>query len=64
VLRALGVPEFARVVASDCDVAAAVAAAALATRRYQKRQATWARNQFPDWCRTDGGMAHFLENYR
>ncbi len=54
VLRALGVREFARVIAGECDLAAAVAAAALATRQYQKRQATWARNQFPDWSRATG----------
>ncbi|KPF67882.1 tRNA dimethylallyltransferase [alpha proteobacterium AAP81b] len=49
VLRALGVPEFAAVLAGEMALAEGVAAAALATRRYQKRQATWARNQTGDW---------------
>ena len=31
---------------------AAMAAALIATRQYQKRQQTWARNQFADWART------------
>jgi tRNA dimethylallyltransferase len=57
VLRALGVREFARVIAGECDLAAAVAAAASATRQYQKRQVTWARNQFPGWGRATGDSA-------
>jgi tRNA dimethylallyltransferase len=57
VLRALGVAEFG-VLPGDSpttpgrpDVADAVAQVAAATRRYQKRQTTWARNQVPDWMR-------------
>ncbi len=53
VLRALGVAEFARVLAGATPLADAVAAAATATRQYQKRQLTWARNQVPDWRRID-----------
>lgn len=49
VLRALGVPEFAAVLAGEFTLGQGVAAAALATRRYQKRQQTWGRNQTPDW---------------
>ncbi len=51
VLRALGVAEFAAVLAGTITIEAAVAAAATATRQYQKRQSTWARNQVPDWRR-------------
>jgi tRNA dimethylallyltransferase len=51
VLRALGVAEFAAVLAGTSDRAAAVAAAATATRQYQKRQMTWARSQVPGWAR-------------
>ena len=51
VLRALGVAEFAAVLAETMDRDAAVAAATTATRQYQKRQLTWARSQAPGWAR-------------
>jgi tRNA dimethylallyltransferase len=51
VLRALGVAEFAAVAAGTLDLEAAIAAVALETRHYQKRQDTWLRNQRPDWPR-------------
>ena len=51
VLRALGVAEFGRVLAGEQPLAGAVADAATATRQYQKRQLTWARNQVPGWTR-------------
>lgn len=51
VLRALGVAPFAAVLAGELDLAAAVAATAIATRQYQKRQLTWARRQVADWPR-------------
>lgn len=51
VLRALGVGEFASVAAGRITPADAVAAAAIATRQYQKRQMTWARSQAADWIR-------------
>lgn len=51
VLRALGVAEFAAVLAGTVRSDAAVAAAATATRQYQKRQMTWARSQAPGWAR-------------
>lgn len=58
VLRALGVAEFAAVLAGTLSRDAAVAAAATATRQYQKRQLTWARSQAPGWARvSDTGMA-------
>ena len=53
VLRALGVPEFAGVLAGATTLPDAVAAAATATRQYQKRQLTWGRNQMADWPRVD-----------
>jgi tRNA dimethylallyltransferase len=51
VLRALGVAEFAAVLAGAMTAGEAVAAAAVATRQYQKRQLTWARSQAPGWTR-------------
>jgi tRNA dimethylallyltransferase len=51
VLRALGVAEFAAVANGTLAPAAAIAAAATATRQYQKRQLTWARSQVPGWTR-------------
>jgi tRNA dimethylallyltransferase len=54
VLRALGVPEFAAVLAGEMPLEQAVAAAAAATRQYQKRQDTWFRNQLPGWLRVTG----------
>ncbi len=51
VLRALGVAQFGAVAAGALTIEAAVAAAAAATRQYQKRQATWARGQAADWTR-------------
>ncbi|PZN93219.1 MAG: tRNA (adenosine(37)-N6)-dimethylallyltransferase MiaA [Alphaproteobacteria bacterium] len=55
VLRALGVPEFAAHLAGETTLEAAIAAAAAATRRYQKRQLTWLRNQVGHWPRVDPG---------
>jgi len=45
VLRALGVAEFAAVLTRTLSREAAVAAAAIATQQYQKRQLTWGRGQ-------------------
>ncbi|MFZ4690670.1 MAG: tRNA (adenosine(37)-N6)-dimethylallyltransferase MiaA [Polymorphobacter sp.] len=56
VLRALGVAEFGAVLAGTMTLDAALAAAAAATRQYQKRQATWARSQAADWARIDGSV--------
>jgi tRNA dimethylallyltransferase len=53
VMRALGVREFAAVAAGTLALETAITAATTATRQYQKRQATWARNQVPDWPRVD-----------
>lgn len=43
--KALGVQEFARFLAGECDLATALSAAQQATRRYAKRQMTWFRHQ-------------------
>jgi len=53
IMRALGVPQFAAALAGTMTIEAAIAAAATATRQYQKRQATWGRNQVADWPRID-----------
>ena len=51
VMKALGVPEFAAVVRGEAGIDEALVAARQSTRRYAKRQATWFRNQTPDWPR-------------
>jgi tRNA dimethylallyltransferase len=58
VLRAIGVPEIAALLAGTATRDATLAAIALATRRYAKRQATWFRHQPPsDWPRLpDSGV--------
>ncbi len=70
--RAIGVPELARQDEGRSDRATAVAALALATRRYAKRQETWFTHQPPaDWVRTDvtntaslaGDIETFLRRY-
>jgi tRNA dimethylallyltransferase len=45
-MRAIGVPQLARHVKGECDLAEAVELAVNATRQYAKRQSTWFRNQF------------------
>lgn len=51
VMKALGLAEIAAWQAGAMSLDAALAAAQQATRRYAKRQATWFRNQTPDWPR-------------
>jgi tRNA dimethylallyltransferase len=51
VMKALAVPQLAAHLAGDCPLDVATAQALIATRQYQKRQQTWARNQFPGWQR-------------
>ncbi len=51
VLKALAVPQLAAHLAGKLSLPDAVAAALVATRQYQKRQQTWARNQCADWQR-------------
>jgi tRNA dimethylallyltransferase len=53
--RAIGVAEIAALVRGDATREIAIAAGALATRRYAKRQYTWVRNQPPvEWVRVTG----------
>jgi tRNA dimethylallyltransferase len=47
-LKALGLRELIAHLRGDCTLAAAIAAAQQATRRYAKRQMTWFRHQVPD----------------
>jgi tRNA dimethylallyltransferase len=49
VMKALAVPQLAAHLAGRCSIDDAMAQALIVTRQYQKRQQTWARNQFPDW---------------
>ena len=53
VMKALGVREFIDAVEGRRALADAVSAAQLQTRRYAKRQATWFRNQTPQWPRIE-----------
>ena len=53
VMKALGVREFAAALRGEMPMEQAVAAAAMQTRRYAKRQSTWFRNQTLDWPRLD-----------
>jgi tRNA dimethylallyltransferase len=55
VMRAIGVPEIAAMLAGDITREEAIARGQAATRQYAKRQYTWFRNQSPaDWSRWDG----------
>ncbi|ONF97435.1 tRNA dimethylallyltransferase [Sphingomonas jeddahensis] len=64
VRRAIGVPEIAAMLAGDIDRETALTRAALATRRYAKRQYTWFRHQPPPhWRRVDQLPAAELEYY-
>ena len=51
VMKALAVPQLASHLAGRCSIDDAMAQALIVTRQYQKRQQTWACNQFPDWSR-------------
>jgi tRNA dimethylallyltransferase len=53
-MKAVGVRELAAHLAGEISLAAAVASAAQATRKYAKRQLTWFRNQSADWPRVGG----------
>ncbi len=50
-MKAIGVAPFLAAARGEMTLDAAVAATALATRRYAKRQATWFRNQTLNWRR-------------
>ena len=60
ILKALGVPELARHLAGEVDLAAAIAAAQQATRNYAKRQFTWFRHQLTDAEILDTQLSHSL----
>lgn len=49
VMQALAVPQLAAHLAGTIGLDEALALAVRATCRYQKRQMTWCRHQFPDW---------------
>ncbi|MFC0203401.1 tRNA (adenosine(37)-N6)-dimethylallyltransferase MiaA [Novosphingobium soli] len=54
VMRAIGVPELAKVVSGEWTLETAVSRGAQATRNYAKRQFTWLRHQPPaDWPRME-----------
>ena len=48
-MKALGVPWLIRHLKGEVTLAEATEAAKRDSRRYSKRQATWFRNQLPDW---------------
>jgi len=47
--KALGLPQFVRHLAGDCDFSTALAEVRIATMQYAKRQQTWLRNRMKDW---------------
>ncbi len=47
--KALGLPQFARHLAGDCDFSTALSEVRIATRQYAKRQQTWFRTRMKDW---------------
>lgn len=54
IMRAIGVPEIAALLAGELSRDQTIAAGQTATRQYAKRQYTWFRNQPPDfWPRID-----------
>ncbi len=52
-MKAIGVPPLAAHLRGECDLEEAVALAKRDSRRYAKRQMTWVRRRFADWCRPD-----------
>ena len=60
ILKAVGVPELARHLAGEADLAVAIAAAQQATRNYAKRQFTWFRHQLTDAEILDTQLSHSL----
>lgn len=57
VMRAIGVPPLAALLAGRCNEEAALARWRLDTRQYAKRQMTWLRNQCPGWQRISAPAA-------
>eukprot|EP01041_Mallomonas_annulata_P027766 gene27766-49455_t len=53
-LKAVGVQSLAAHVRGETTLEIALTAAQQDTRRYAKRQMTWARGQTPDWPRLTG----------
>lgn len=53
-MKAVGVPPLAAYLRGEISLETAVTAAQQDTRRYAKRQLTWARGQTPDWPRLTG----------
>jgi tRNA dimethylallyltransferase len=56
-MKALGIAPFAAQLRGELPAAAALSQAQTDTRRYAKRQATWFRNQTPDWPRVEDAEA-------
>jgi tRNA dimethylallyltransferase len=52
--KAIGAPELVAHLQGHMSLPDAIAAATLATRRYAKRQRTWARARMADWCKLSG----------
>ena len=54
VMKAIGVPQIAAMLAGEMSAAEVIERGAAATRQYAKRQMTWFRNQFDEsWSRID-----------
>ena len=61
-MKAHGVPWLRRHLAGEITLTEAAEGAKLDTRRYTKRQATWFRNQMPDWAWVEpaAALSHVL----
>lgn len=54
IMKAIGVPQFAKYLSGEITMVEAVEKAKAATRQYAKRQSTWFNNQFDeDWQQTE-----------
>ena len=61
VAKALGVPQFARHLAGECDYSTALDEVRIATRQYAKRQQTWFRTRMKDWkWLEDGNISNLI----
>jgi tRNA dimethylallyltransferase len=58
--RALGVPQFARVLTGERGLSEAITDLRTATRRYSKRQLTWFRTRMADWKWLEVGQSSNL----
>ncbi|MHA1523311.1 MAG: tRNA (adenosine(37)-N6)-dimethylallyltransferase MiaA [Alphaproteobacteria bacterium] len=61
VMKAIGVAEITRMISGDVDLATTTINIATATRRYAKRQLTWARKYMAEWRWVDAVNASVVD---